>query len=221
MRASALPQGDGTPQPSSACHTCRFRRPFALHCRAGDFARRGGLRQGDAAVLCKRRTAEVCNAAGPGKSAAARKDIGRARCGTPQSADADSSPCRGAFWAEAVCKASPVRGGGCAVRHRRRGTLPLCGGNILQSLARPCPVLRRGRCLHRPGNLAMPQPPGGGRNRPPYMAGGNGRRHGSGSPPTGPTTSRCKHRPLRRGISRRRRPAKRIVSLRNQKSAGG
>ena len=28
-------------------------------------------------------------------------------------------------------KASPARGGGCAARRRRRGALPLCGGNIL------------------------------------------------------------------------------------------
>ena len=33
----------------------------------------------------------------PGGLAPARKDIGRARCRTPQSADADSSPYRGAF----------------------------------------------------------------------------------------------------------------------------
>ena len=70
-------------------------------------------------------------------------------------------------------------------RRRRRGALPLCGGNILQSLAGPCPMLRRGRCLHRPGNPAIPQTPSGGRERPPYIAAGNGRRRGSGSPPPG------------------------------------
>ena len=47
--------------------------------------------------------------------------------------------------------------GGCAVRRRRRGALPLCGGDILQTLAGPCPVFRRGRCLHRPGNPAAAQ----------------------------------------------------------------
>ena len=50
----------------------RFLRPFALHCRAGVHARRGGF-------------------------TAARKGIGKARRRTPQSADADSSPYRGAF----------------------------------------------------------------------------------------------------------------------------
>ena len=40
----------------------------------------------------------------------ARKDIGKARrCGTPQSADADSSPCRGAFQA-AVPQSLPCKG---------------------------------------------------------------------------------------------------------------
>ena len=29
---------------------------------------------------------------------------------------------------------------GCAVRRRRRGALPLCAGDILQSLAEPCPA---------------------------------------------------------------------------------
>ena len=178
MRASALTQGDGTPRLSSTRHACRPRlcRPFALHCRAGDFARRGGLRRGDAAVLCKLRTAEFCNAAGPGKSAAARKDIGRARCGTPQSADADITGLRCPHRAacaeahlrsataapapsrcirrrrrstpqplagepsgrQALYKASPARGGGCAARRRRRGALPVSGKNILQGPAGPC-----------------------------------------------------------------------------------
>ena len=109
-----------------------------------------------------------------GGLAAARKGIGKARCRTPQSADAGRLPLQGSLPVGSSPKASPVRGGGCAVRRRRRGALPPCGGDILQSLAEPCPVLRRGRCLHRPGNLAMPQTPGGGRNRPPYIVAVNG-----------------------------------------------
>ena len=92
--------------------------------------------------------------------------------------------------------------GGCAARRRRRGALPPCGGDILQSLAEPCPVLRRGRCLHRPGNLAMPQTPGGGRNRPPYIAAGAWRQRINASLSSGPPAGRCKHRPLRRGQRR-------------------
>ena len=134
MRASAPTQGDGTPRPSSTRHACRPRlcRPFALHCRAGDFARRGGLRRGDAAVLCKRRTAEFCNAAGPGKSAAPRKGIGKARCGTPQSADADitglrcphRAACAKAHLRSATAAPAPSR---CIRRRRRSTPQPLAG----------------------------------------------------------------------------------------------
>ena len=85
--------------------------------------------------------------------------------------------------------------GGCAVRRRRRGALPLCPTGILQNPAGPCPRIRRGRCLHRPGNLAMPQTPGGGRNRPPYIAAGRGEQHISAGLPPDPPAGRCKHRP--------------------------
>ena len=37
-------------------------------------------------------------------------------------------------------KASPARGGGCAVRRRRRGALPAGGGDILQNSAGHCPA---------------------------------------------------------------------------------
>ena len=39
----------------------------------------------------------------------------------------------------------------------------------------------------------------GGRERPPYIAVGNGRWRGSGSQSLGLAAGRCKHRPLRRG----------------------
>ena len=42
---------------------------------------------------------------------------------------------------------------------------------------RALPRIRRGRCLHRPANPAMPQTPSGGRDRPPYKAATSGRRH--------------------------------------------
>ena len=47
----------------------------------------------------------------------------------------------------------------------------------------------------------MPQGLRGGRERPPYIAAGNGRRRGSGSPPPGLAAGRCEHRPLRRGTA--------------------
>ena len=143
--------------------------PCTLYCRAGVHARRGGLRRGDAVVLCKRRIAR------PGRLETPRKGIGKVMCRTPQSADADSSPCRGAFWVEAVCEASPARGGGCAERRRRRGALPAGGGDILQKSVGHCPMFRRGRCWHRPGTLRRRKGPSGGRKRPPYIAAGSGK----------------------------------------------
>ena len=55
--------------------------------------------------------------------------------------------------------------------------MPLCGGDILQSPAKPCPMFRRGRCSHRPGNPAMSLTPSGGRERPPYKALVNGQQY--------------------------------------------
>ena len=48
-------------------------------------------------------------------------------------------PLQGSLSGGSSPKASPVRGGGCAARRRRRGALPLCGGNILQTPAGPRP----------------------------------------------------------------------------------
>ena len=42
-------------------------------------------------------------------------------------------------------------------RSRLRGALPLCAGSVLQNPAEPRSVLRRGRCLHRPVDLAPAQ----------------------------------------------------------------
>ncbi len=63
-------------------------------------------------------------------------------------------------------KASPARGGGCAVRRRRRGALPVGGGDILQNSAGHCPASA--------GDDAgiIPEPCGGGR---PQAAGENAR----------------------------------------------
>ena len=44
--------------------------------------------------------------------------------------------------------------------------------------------------------------PRGGRDRPPYIAAENGQRPVNGSRLQRPTTGRCKHRPLRRGVRR-------------------
>ena len=127
--------GGSTPQPSSARHACRprFRRPFALHCRAGVHARRKSLRR-PGRIL-----------AGPGAA--------------PLSRLCRQLPFQGSLSDGSLPKASPARGGGCAARRRRRGALPLCGGSILQSRAEPCPVFRKGRCSHRPGSLRCRKAP--------------------------------------------------------------
>ena len=81
----------------------------------------------------------------------ARKGIGRTRRSTPQSAGADSSPCRGAFWVKAARQKPPLQGEvpatraeGCiAALPRRYPSKP--GSALLR--------VRRGRCLHRPASL--------------------------------------------------------------------
>ena len=70
--APPLPCRQGRwPGPGPCASVCgslppRFRRPFAPHCRAGVHARRGSLRQRNAAVLYQRRTARPCHIARPG-----------------------------------------------------------------------------------------------------------------------------------------------------------
>ena len=102
MKSSAPTQAAMAGRCAVACRS-RSRRPYALHCRAGVHARRGGLGRGAAVVLRKRRTAR------PGRSEANREGIGKVMCRTPQSADADSSPYRGAFRA-AVPPKPPLQG---------------------------------------------------------------------------------------------------------------
>ena len=72
----------------------------------------------------------------------------------PSVACGDTSPCRGGCRGGNAQKGSPARGAGCAGRRRLRGALPVGGGNTPQGPAGPCPMFLRGRCLHRPANLA-------------------------------------------------------------------
>ena len=117
MQASAPTQRGDTPQLSSTCRACRPRlcRPYALHCRAGVHARRGGSRR-PGGVLVR-------------------------PCAAPLSRLAPPAPLPGEpFKRQSLYKASPARGGGCAARRRRRGALPPCPTGILQTLAGPCPA---------------------------------------------------------------------------------
>ena len=122
-------------------------------------------------------------------------------CCTPQSADAASSPYRGAFWS-----AVPPKSLSCKGRWmRRRAQTEGCIAGLRQKYpARPgrtLPCPRRGRCLHRPGNPAVAQGPRGGRNRPPYKAAASGQQRTNAGHPSGPPAGRCKQRPLRRGAA--------------------
>ena len=66
---------------------------------------------------------------------------------------------------------------------------------------RALPCIRRGRCLHRPGNPVLLQTPSGGRDRPPYKAPQAGGNTKSTSLPPGPSAGRCSHRPANPAIS--------------------
>ena len=136
-----------------------FRRPSALHCRAGVHARRERDGGENMAGLCKCRYAESCDTARRGGARQPGRVLVR-QGAAPLSRLAPTAPLTGEpFKQQALYKASPARGGGCAARCRRRGALPVGDGNILQTLAGPCPRIRRGRCLHRPGSLAAAQAP--------------------------------------------------------------
>ena len=52
-----------------------------------------------------------------------------------------------------------------------------------------------------PWSLRRRRPPCGGRDRPPYIAAGNGRQQIHVRFPPVPPAGRCKHRPLRRGVT--------------------
>ena len=87
-------------------------------------------------------------------------------CAAPLSRLTPTAPLAGEPSGRRLPKASPARGGGCAERRRRRGALPVGGGDILQNSAGHCPASA--------GDDAgiIPEPCGGGR---PQAAGENAR----------------------------------------------
>ena len=99
--------------------------PCTLYCRAGVHARRGGLRRGDAVVLCKRRTAR------PGRLETPRKGIGKVMCRTPQSTDAITGlryPHHAAHAEACLHSATAAPAPSRCIRRRRRSTpQPLAG----------------------------------------------------------------------------------------------
>ena len=118
----------------TACRP-RFRHPFALHCRAGVHARRGGL-------------------------AAARKDIGKIMCRTPPpSLTRCHLPLQGRLYRRQSPKSLPCKGRWMRRKAQTEGCIAAWRWRYPAKPGRPLPSIRRGRCLHRPGNPAMPQSP--------------------------------------------------------------
>ena len=130
-----LRRGAASAGRAAGCRS-RSRRRYALHCRAGVHARRGGLRH-PGRVLAR-------------QGAAPLRRLGRhlplqGRLYRRQSLQ--SLPCKGR-WMRRKAQTE-----GCIAGWRRR--YPARPGRAL-------PCLRRGRCSHRPGNPAVAGGPRGG-----------------------------------------------------------
>ena len=181
MRSSAPAQ-----RRAAACHPRRCCMP-ALPCRAGVHARRKGLRRpgrilaGQGAAPPRLRPAAhpppLAGEATPaGKVCAGPEGYWQGRAPHPPvcALRRIHLPLQGRLYGQLPHGKAPLQGElaakppeGC-IAGSRRG-YPVKFGSTL-------PCIRRGRCLHRPANPAIPQTPGGGRNRPPYIVAGIGRR---------------------------------------------
>ena len=212
-----LLQGEVSPQATEGCGTLPCEYPSGLapgppagladgwrlcvaarsrpQCRAGDFARRGGLAppQGfrdDASIVPYGGRARLCRALSDISAANRQCTPPSAPCG------ASTSPCRGGFGGTAAYKASPVRG--CGVERRlRRIQRDGAGAAVAE---RKCASAHAARCGHRKpvmspqategcGTLPCEYPSGlgqgppGGRERPPYNARHTGGETRNGAPP--------------------------------------
>ena len=170
MKSSAPTLGCGgrsaretTRRRDTACRP-RFRHSFALHCRAGVHARRGGLRR-------------------PGRVLAG---LGAA----PLSRPTPTAPLTGEPFRRQSPKSLPCKGRWMRRKAQTEGCIAALSYRYPSKPGRPLPRIRRGRCLHRPGSPAMPQTPCGGRNRPPYIAAGSGRQQIRARHPPGPPAGR-------------------------------
>ena len=105
----------------------------------------------------------------------------RSRCGGRRT--------RVCFSARSAMRA-PQTGGWMRRKAQPEGCIAALQRRYPAKLARNLPYIRRGRCLHRPANPAIPQPPGGGRNRPPYIVAGIGRRQMNACCPSSPPAGR-------------------------------
>ena len=150
MQASAPTQRGDTPQLSSTCRACRPRlcRPYALHCRAGVHARRGGSRR-PGGVLVR-------------------------PCAAPLSRLTPTAPLAGEPFRRQSPKSLPCKGRWMRRRAQTEGCIAALRHRYPANPGRALPCIRRGRCSHRPANPAMPPTPSGGRKRPPCIAAVNG-----------------------------------------------
>ena len=125
---------------------CRPRlcRPFALQCRAGEIARRGGqpgrILAGQGTAPLSRLTPPAPLTGEPFRRQALDKASPARGCGVERRLRRRKRDGAGAAVAEHKrASARAVRcghrkpDGGCAVRRRRRGALPACGGDIPQT----------------------------------------------------------------------------------------
>ena len=167
------------------------RRPYALHCRAGVHARRGGLGRG---------TPLFCVSAAPQGRGGVRQ-TGRVlarSCAAPLSRLTPTAPLTGEPSGRQSLQSLPCKGRWMRRKAQTEGCIAGLRPKYPTRPGRALPCPRRGRCSHRPGNPAVAQGPRGGRNRPPYIAAINRCQPANASHPPGPPAGRCKHRPLRR-----------------------
>ena len=148
MQVSASTQG-GAPRPSSAYHACRSRlcRPYALRCRAGVHARR---------EVCIGLTLWFCVSAAPqGRGGLRQPGRVLARsCAAPLSRLTPTAPLTGEPFRRQFPQSLPCKGRWVRRKAQTEGALPVGGGDIRKGPAGAYPVFRRGRCWHRPANLA-------------------------------------------------------------------
>ena len=114
----------------------RSRRPYALHCRAGVHARRGGLRH-PGRVLAR-------------QGAAPLRRLGR------------HLPLQGRLYRRQSLQSLPCKGRWMRRKAQTEGCIAGLRPKYPTRPGRALPCLCRGRCLHRPGNLALAGGPRGG-----------------------------------------------------------
>ena len=135
MKSSAPTQAAMAGRCAVACRS-RSRRPYALHCRAGVHARRGGLRH-PGRVLAR-------------QGAAPLRRLGR------------HLPLQGRLYRRQSLQSLPCKGRWMRRKAQTEGCIAGLRPKYPTRPGRALPCLCRGRCLHRPGNLALAGGPRGG-----------------------------------------------------------